>query len=163
MVQKQGDPFTLNLGGITVNGHFSGVELSNGSKGAEIDATPEGCSDCRWAQTTKRTGEDAHGEKTDTDAARGSTPLYPADTIKSPNAFYDMPFSRNAGTFTAVTTLGVADERNKTFTVEGSMTYGYRIDEKRNVFVTKPRVSTPAEQRNSLRTLRRENPAWVIR
>ena len=76
--------------------------------------------------------------------------------------FHDEPKSSKAGTFTAVTTLGVANNNSKTFQVTGSMTWGYKIDKNGNVSGIAPRVATAAEQARSIAVLRRESPTWSI-
>jgi hypothetical protein len=76
--------------------------------------------------------------------------------------FSDKPRSTKPGTFTAVTTLGVAGKANKTFKIIGSIAWGYKIDKKGNVLGMAPRVATKAEQERSIAVLRRESPAWTI-
>lgn len=158
---------TLNLNGTNVDVTYNAAEFSNGQKGAVIDANPQGaCGNCRWAQTVTRTGDPTQPTHTDreSDAASGTQPLYPGGVHKGNDAanFHDEPKSNNAGTFTAVTTLGVADKSNKSFKVTGSMAWGYKIDKNGNVSGVAPRVATKAEQAASIAVLRRESPTWTI-
>jgi hypothetical protein len=74
----------------------------------------------------------------------------------------DSPRSSGAGTFTAVSTIGVADVGNKTFKPIGSITWGYTIDKGGNVSAIAPRVSTQKEHAASIAVLRRESPGWRI-
>ncbi|HEY6386974.1 MAG TPA: RHS repeat-associated core domain-containing protein, partial [Candidatus Acidoferrum sp.] len=165
--QKAQNQTTLNLNGTNVDVTFNAAEFSNGQTGAVIDANPQGaCDNCRWAQTVSRTGEDAHGARTDRepDPTSQTQPLYPGGVHKGNDAanFHDEPSSSKPGTFSAVTTLGVADKANKTFKVTGSMTWGYKIDKNGNVSGMAPRVATKAEQARSLAVLKRESPGWTI-
>jgi RHS repeat-associated protein len=156
---------TLNLNGTNVDVTFNAVEFSNGQKGAVIDANPQGtCDNCRWAQTVTRTGDPAQPTHTDREAQSGAQPLYPGGVHAGNDAanLSDRPRSSNPGTFTAVSTLGVADKANKTFKVTGSMTWGYKIDKNGNVSGLAPRVATKAEQARSIAVLRRESPTWTI-
>jgi RHS repeat-associated protein len=111
--QQQQPSMTLTLGRVKVDVTFSAIETSAGNRGVEIEANPQGCGDCRWAQTTTRTGTDAHSSKTD--RALPNQPLYP--TTERMNGFYDQPSTQKggAGTFRATTTLGIADQKKKTF------------------------------------------------
>jgi len=163
--QQAQNQTTLNLNGTNVDITFNAAEFSNGQKGAVIDANPQGaCDNCRWAQTVSRTGDDAHGARTDRDPQSGPQPLYPTGIHAGNDAanLSDKPRSNNPGTFTAVSTLGVADKANKTFKVTGSMTWGYKIDKSGNVSGVAPRVATKAEQARSIAVLRRESPGWTI-
>ncbi len=80
------------------------------------------------------------------------------------NGFYDEPSTPKgeSGTFMAVTTLGVADQKSKTFEVLGSMTWGYKIDKGGNVTTMGPRVATRGEQAGSIAVLKRDSPGWAI-
>ena len=151
---------TLNLGGRKVDVTFSAIETNTGNRGVTIDAKPQGCGDCRWAQTTTKTGEHGHGPRTDRELP--SQPLYP--TTERMNGFHDEPSTPKgeSGTFTAVTTLGVADQETKTFEVLGSMTWGYKIDKGGNVAPMGPRVATRGEQAGSVAVLKRDSPGWTI-
>jgi hypothetical protein len=156
---------TLNFNGTRVDVTFYAAEFSNGQKGAVIDANPQGgCDNCRWAQTVSKTGEDAHETRTDRDPELGTQPLYPTGVHagNDPANFSDKPRSTGPGTFTAVTTLGVADKANKTFKVIGSITWGYKIDKNGSVSGIAPGVATRAEQTASIAVLRRESPSWTI-
>jgi hypothetical protein len=150
----------LTLGGTKVDVALGAGEFTDRQKGAFIEAYPQGCDNCRWAQTTSRTGAAAHEERTDREAQSGAQPLYP--TGVPVNNFSDRPRSNQTGTFTAVTTLGIADRKNKTFKVLGAMTWGYKIDKNGNVSGVAPRVATKAEQVRSIAVLRRESPTWTI-
>ena len=153
-----------NLGGVKVDVSISAIETSAGNRGVEMQANPQGCGDCRWAQTTTRTGTDAHAATTDRADTRivGVQPLYP--TTERMNGFYDQPSTQKggSGTFRATTTLGIADQKNKTFKVLGSMTWGYNLDKKGNVTVIAPRAATGGEQTRSINVLRRDSPLWTI-
>ena len=161
---QEAPTFTLALGGVTVSGTFSGAEFSNGQKGADINANPQDgtCDGCRWTQTVARTGQGAFAETTD---GKTGSPLYPGGYHTGGNDganLFDQPKSTNVGTFKAVSSLVVADEKNKTVKVIGSMTWGYKIDGNGKVSPTAPRVATHAEQTLSIEVLKRENPAWTI-
>jgi hypothetical protein len=162
--QQQPQLTTLTLGGVKVDVTLFAAEFSDGTKGAVIEAYPQGCGDCRWAQTTSRTGQDAHAARTDREAGSGAQPLYPGQPAPHNlvNGFADAPSSHKAGTFTAVTTLGVADRNSKTFKVLGSMTWGFKIDKNGKVTGASPRAATRAEQARSLAVLRHESPTWTI-
>jgi hypothetical protein len=154
--QQQNDP-TLNLGGTKVNVSLSAAEI-DGGKGAVIDAYPQGCSDCRWTQTVTRTGNPTEATHTDREAGSGAQPLYPGGA--PPNNFYDAPYSHGAGSFKAVTTLGIVN--GKSFKVLGSMTWGYSLSKNGGVTLSGPRVATRAEQAHSIAVLRRDSPSWNI-
>jgi hypothetical protein len=156
---------TLNLNGTKVDITFYAAEFSDGQKGVEIDANPQGtCDNCRWAQTVSKTGAEAHGPRTDRQAQQGPQPLYPTGVHAGNDAanLSDRPRSSRPGTLTAVSTLGVADQVNKTFKVIGSITWGYQIDKDGNVSGMAPRLATKAEQARSIAILKRESPAWTI-
>jgi hypothetical protein len=156
---------TLNLNGTKVNVTFYAAEFSDGQKGVEIDANPQGpCDNCRWAQTVSKTGAEAHGPRTDRQAQQGPQPLYPTGVHAGSDAanLSDRPRSSRPGTLTAVSTLGVADQVNKTFKVIGSIAWGYKIDKDGNVSGMAPRLATKAEQARSIAVLKRESPTWTI-
>jgi hypothetical protein len=165
--QRRQNQTTLNLNGTSVDITFYAAEFGDGQKGVVIDANPQGaCDDCRWAQTVLKTGEGAHGSRTDREshASSKTQPLYPTGVHKGNDAanLSDEPRSSGPGTFTAVSTLGVVDQANKTFRAIGSISWGYRIDKRGNVSGVAPRVATRAEQEHSIVVLRRESPAWTI-
>jgi len=120
---SQGDP-TITLGNVNVAYQFFAVEqFGNGQMGAYIDANPaEGsCDGCRWTQTTSRTGEAAHDERTD---GNTGTPLYPGGYHEGGSDganLHDEPSSNKAGSFTAVSSL--VEVKGKTITIKGSMTW----------------------------------------
>jgi RHS repeat-associated protein len=148
---------TLNVGGTKVE-----VTLDKSPTGVTIEANPQGCGDCRWAQTVTRTGDPTEATHTDRQAQSGAQPLYP--TTERLNGFYDSPSTHQggSGTFTATTTLGVADKENKTFKAKGSITWGYSVDKAGNVSASKARVATQAEQTRSIAVLKRDSPSWTI-
>ncbi len=153
--QQPQNQTTLNLNGTNVDVTF----------GAVIDANPQGaCDNCHWAQTVTRTGDPTQPTHTDREAQSGPQPLYPGGVHAGNDAanLSDKPRSSNPGTFTAVSTLGVADKANKTFKVTGSITWGYKIDKNGNVSGLAPRAATKAEQARSIAVLRRESPTWTI-
>lgn len=129
-------------------------------RGMTIDAYPVGCGDCRWAQTVSRTGEYEHGARTDREKESGAQPLYP--TGDRTNNFYDRPGSSLAGSFSAVTSLGVVDKKTQTFKALGSMTWGYNVDHKGTPHAMTPRLSKPGEQSGSMTVLRQESCTWTI-
>ena len=153
---------TLNLGGVEVEySPLQPLQFWNGNRGTEMNATAQDCSGCAWAQTVTRTGDPT--DPTHTDRDKADQPLYPAGN--SPANLWDRPSTHQpsgSGTFTAVSTLGVADADRKTFKVLGSMTWGYAIDSKGSVTTSGPRVSTRTEQARSIDVLKRETPQWTI-
>ncbi len=158
---------TLNLGGITVDITFSAYEWSDGNKGMTIDAFAEGCGSCGWAQTVTKTGSDAHEAQTDREAKSGAQPLYPSGYHRGggdAQNFSDTPTTHKggSGTFTAVTSLGVANMNAETFRILGSMTWGYTLSKSGTVTLSAPRVATRAEQDRSVAALKRDSPAWKI-
>ncbi len=128
-----------------------------------MQADPQGCDNCRWAQTYSRTGDDAEATQTDREPSSEAQPLYPGGT-PSPNEFWDFPKNEpgHAGTFRAVTSLGEADVDTKTFDVTGSITWGYSVDENGNVTPYQVRYATPTEQQQSMQVLQRDSPSWNI-
>jgi RHS repeat-associated protein len=160
--QETPPPTTLNLGGTKVDVTLSAAETELGGKGAVIEANPQDCGDCRWAQTVTRTGTAPLATQTDRQAQFGAQPLYPP--TEPMNQFWDFPSTHKGGsaTLTAVTTLGVADANSKTFKVLGSMTWGYKVDKSGNITTMGPRVATRAEQARSIAVLKRDSPTWTI-
>ena len=149
--------FSLYLGNQMVDGHFS-VDQGGAGYGAYIDATPESCDSCRWAQVYKRTGDgDSHGWHTD----RGKGDDVPYYRTGG-STFDDCPFSPGGepGTFTAVTVLGNIDKAGKSFSSIGAFTWGYGMNGNGRVYPRFPSGTTSAQAINVLRT---ESPAWQVR
>ena len=128
--------------------------------GVEMSASPQNCKgNCAWAQTVTRTGDSAHGPKTD----RGSEttqPLYGG----GPH-LYDAPYNHEGGMggkFTATSILGTTDQKNKAFSVLGAMVWGYSVDNKGHVLPMGPRPATRAELAASIAVLKRESVNWTI-
>jgi RHS repeat-associated protein len=152
----------LNLGGTNVDSSVSAAQDANGRKGADTFLTPSGCDECRWVQTDSRTGEGEHPERADPGYA--GDPLYPQLPPGYPgNILADSPRSRETGTFTAVSTLGIADVKAHTFTIKGSVTWGYSVDRSGTVSATGPEISTVTEQNRSLAALRTQYLEWSIK
>jgi hypothetical protein len=151
---------SIKLGGKTVKYSLYAAKIGNG-KGAVMDAYPQGCDECRWAQTVSRTGSGAMDEQTDVLPIEKGQPIYPTGS-PTLNNFSDQPNSQEPGSFTAVTSLGIPDRSAKTFNVLGSMTWGYALDAGGNVITTGPRISSAAEQERSMGVLRRDSPGWTI-
>ena len=152
------DPM-LNLGGAKVK-----VTLQpgtyDGNPGAQMQADPQGCANCSWAQTVSRTGYGA--EAPHTDRTMAGQPTYP--NSYPTNQLYDFPNAAqgHAGTFRAVSSVGFADPKARVFDVIGSMTWGYDVNENGNVTPYGPRVATPAEQFQSIQILQLGSPTWIV-
>jgi RHS repeat-associated protein len=148
---------TVNLGGVEVkvqwksfvdeqkdsNGNTANVE----GRGMEITATPQGCSNCQWAQTVS--GSSVRGTHADTQP--GANPKqYPfTASTEHPGQLYDRPASPAApASKSFVSTLGTSD--GKSFQPKGSIKWGYSVDSKGKVTVDAPRVATRTEQTRSL-------------
>jgi RHS repeat-associated protein len=157
---QNGTKTTLTLGGTKVDVTLSAAQTEAGGNGVVIEANPQGCADCRWAQTVTRTGTAPLA--TQTDRALPNQPLSPSGD--RPNQLWDFPSTQKGGsaTFTAVSTLGVADQVNKSFKVLGSMTWGYKVDKSGNITVIGPRAATRVEQARSTAVLKRDSPTWTI-
>jgi RHS repeat-associated protein len=157
-----GTPYSLNLGGVGVSGSVSRVDFTDGETGIKITGNTEGCpSTCMWVSTYQRTGSTTEGPTTDRDP--GNTgPLYPF--TGSPVNFADRPTvaASGYGSFTAVTTVGIADPKSKSFIPLGSMTYSFSVDKSRNLSVSMPQVASPGAVARSLGVLRSESPTWTI-
>ena len=89
------------------------------------------------------------------------TPLF-ITGVCGPAQLWDQPRSRGAGSFTAVSTLGVSSTNARTLKVIGSMTWGYVIDSDGRITGLGPRLATPPEQAGSIVILKRESPTWTI-
>ncbi|HXH51285.1 MAG TPA: hypothetical protein VNM47_18250 [Terriglobia bacterium] len=156
------NPIWIKLGDTWVKiNPLKGEDFGQGQHGVDLQAFPQGCDNCSWAQTVKRTGYGAEPEHTD--RVKQEQPMYPSNGLPT-NKLWDDPASTvgQAGTFRAVSTLGVPNYEERTFTYKGSMTWGYQIDEYGNVTPYQPRLATPAEQQRSIQILQRESPGWTI-
>ena len=153
-------PFTLNLGGITVNGTFEGAPFANGGHGVIITANPLGCDICRWSQVVTRTGGSPF---TDRQGGYPGAPLYPpADWPLS--KFNDMPGFNpgTSGSFSAITILGISSFEQRTFQVKGAFTYGFSVSKNGSLTTKSPRIAGATQLRNALRVLRAQSPTWTI-
>jgi RHS repeat-associated protein len=95
--------YILHLpGGLIVTVYFTPTGDSS-AEGADIFATSN-CSECRWAQIVKRTGQYAHGWQVD-NGEDSSTPFYYSAGDISTIADTPYLWSSSAGSFSAVTVL----------------------------------------------------------
>lgn len=139
---------TFNLGGTPVKFSWETYSEPEGS-GVKIEATPEGCNNCVWAQTVS--GRDIKGgAKADTQP--GADPKkYPfTGATEHPGQLYDRP-ERPLSASTSlsyVSTMGVSD--GKTLNVKGSLTWGFSVSKGGQVRFSGVRPSTVGEQRGSL-------------
>jgi RHS repeat-associated protein len=146
----------LNVGGVKVNVTLSTAQI-NGEPGAIIDAHPQGCNDCRWAQTVTATGEAPHTDR-EADPRSQAQPLYPGGDRH--NELYDTPHSSDPRSFTAVSTLGIVNGKN--FKPVGSITWGYTVSANGKITLSNPRVATNDQKTASIAVLRRDSPSWNI-
>jgi hypothetical protein len=140
-----------------VSGHYGSYYGPGGVNGEQMRADPENCTSCRWVQVVTLGGEDRAGQPF-VDNYGGPLPIYPFGIPE--NELNDTPRSNFPRSFSAVSILGYIDIGKKTFSPLGAMTWGYRMGRNGRVTLTKPRLSSLAEQSDSLNEMRLEYPTW---
>jgi hypothetical protein len=143
---------TLNLGGVSVKVDYTYGPMNSSiyQGGADITATPSGCSSCSWGQVIGREGDQSQPTHKD---GKEIGPLYgqeggPANQLKDRPA----SFKGVSQTVTATSVLGGVS--GHTFTPKGAMTWGYSINGKGGVSMIGPRVATPGEYSGAVTILR---------
>jgi len=146
-----------------VNGSIE-IDQGRWGYGAEIEARPENCDACRWAQVFTRTGAYAGGPRTDREPGY-TGPLYLSD-----RTFYDRPFTPvdqnrkfQAGTFSAVTFLGNVDFSGKKFQSIGAFSWGYGMNSSGKMSVSVPTGTTSAQRAAAVKVLQGGSPSWTIK
>ena len=148
---------TVKLGGIPVDIKWTTMLRTqtdqNGnitatlSRGVEIIGQPDGCDNCRWAQTVSGTG--FKGTQADTEL--GADPKQQPFTVSTehPGELWDYPKrSEVPANLSFVSTAGVPG--GKVFYILGSITWGFHVSANGSLIFNGTRLATADEQARSL-------------